>query len=156
VLAAGVLRGVVVAVLISLLVLLHELNHPRIVAAAPVPGLLVVRPEERLYFANARRVRERITAIVAAEQPPPRAVLLDLGAVNSLEVTALDQLAGLAEDLQGRGMNLWMAVPGQQPLEVVRRAAELLGRTSLEAGTGRLGVRVFARVEDAVSAHQGS
>ena len=81
-------------------------------AVAPVAGLLIVRPEERLYFANARRVRERITAIVAAEQPPPRVVLLDLGAVNSLEVTAPDQLAGLAEDLQGRGMNLWMAVPG--------------------------------------------
>src|SRR5512133_74937 len=45
VLTFGVLRGVLMAVLISLLVQLHELDHPRIVAVQSVPGLLVVRPE---------------------------------------------------------------------------------------------------------------
>ena len=71
VLALGVLRGVLVAVVISLLVLLHELNHPRSGAAVRAPGLLAVRPEERLYFANARRVCDRIAAMVAAIRPPP-------------------------------------------------------------------------------------
>ena len=69
VLTFGVLRGVLVAVLISLLVLLHELDHPRIVAVQSVPGLLVVRPEGRLFFANARRVVDRIGAIVVDQQP---------------------------------------------------------------------------------------
>jgi sulfate permease, SulP family len=152
VLAVGVLRGVLEAVLISLLVLLHELNHPRIVAGERAPGLLAVRPEGRLFFANARRVCDRIAAIAGARQPPPRVVLLDLSAVNDLEVTALERLAELAEALHGRGMALWVAAPSQGPLEMLRRAAELLSHTSLEA-TDRLGVRVFPRLEDAGTAY---
>jgi sulfate permease, SulP family len=69
VLTFGVLRGVLVAVLISLLVLLHELDHPRIVAGQLAPGLLVVRPKGRLFFANARRVVDQIGAIVVDQQP---------------------------------------------------------------------------------------
>jgi sulfate permease, SulP family len=154
VLAVGVLRGVLEAVLISLLVLLHELNHPRIVAGERAPGLLVIHPEGRLFFANARRVCDRIAAIAVGQRPPPRVVLLDLSAVNDLEVTALDRLADLAEDLHGRGMALWVAAPSQRPLEMLRRAAELLGRTDLQADTGRLGVRVFLSLDDAVATYE--
>jgi sulfate permease, SulP family len=154
VLATGVLRGVLVAVLISLLVLLHELDHPRIVAGERGPGLLAVRPEGRLFFANARRVCEHIAAIAADRRPPPRVVLLDLSAVNDLDVTALDRLADLAEDLHGQGMILWVAAPSQRPLEMLRRAAELLGRPSLQDASGRLGVRAFLSLDDAVAAYQ--
>jgi sulfate permease, SulP family len=154
VLTFGVLRGVLVAVLISLLVLLHELDHPRIVAGQLAPGLLVVRPKGRLFFANARRVCEHIAAIAADRRPPPRVVLLDLGAVNDLDVTALDRLADLAEDLHGQGMVLWVAAPSQRPLEMLRRAAELLGRPSLQDASGRLGVRAFLSLDDAVAACQ--
>jgi high affinity sulfate transporter 1 len=154
VLVFGVLRGVLEAVLISLLVLLHELDHPRIVAGERAPGLLVVRPEGRLFFANARRVVDRITAIVVDRRPPPRVVLLDLSAVNDLEVTALERLADLAEDLHGQGRALWVAAPSQRPLEMLRRGAELLGRNDLRADTGRLGVRVFMSLDDAVAAYQ--
>jgi len=47
-----------------------------------------------------------------------------------------------------------VAAPSERPLAMVRRAAELLGRTDLEADTGRLGVRVFPRLDDAVAAYQ--
>jgi sulfate permease, SulP family len=154
VLTFGVLRGVLVAVLISLLVLLHELDHPHIVAGQSAPGLLVVRPEGRLFFANARRVVDQIGAIVVDQQPPPRVVLLDLTVVPDLEITALDRLADLAEDLHGQGMILWAAAPSQRPLEMLRRAAELLGRTDLQSDTGRLGVRLFPTIDEAISAHR--
>jgi sulfate permease, SulP family len=154
VLAFGVLRGVLGAVLISLLVLLHELDHPRIVAGERAPGLLVVRPEGRLFFANARRVLDRITAIIAEQRPPPRVVLLDLSAVNDLEITALERLADLAEDLRGQGKALWVAAPSERPLAMLRRAAELLGRAGLQADTGRLGVRVFMSLDDALAAYR--
>jgi MFS superfamily sulfate permease-like transporter len=72
VLVLGVLPGVLVAVLISLLVLLHEPDHPRVVASERAPGLLVVRPEGRLFFANARRVFDHIAALAADHRPPPR------------------------------------------------------------------------------------
>jgi sulfate permease, SulP family len=155
VLVLGVLRGVLEAVVVSLLVLLHELDHPRIVAGERAPGLLVIRPEGRLFFANARRVVDRIAAIAADRRPQPRVVLLDLSAVNDLEMTALERLADLAEDLHGQGRALWVAAPSQGPLEMLRRSAELLGRTDLEADTGRLGVRVFLSLDDAVAAYEG-
>jgi sulfate permease, SulP family len=155
VLVLGVLRGVLEAVVISLLVLLHELDHPRIVAGERAPGLLVIRPQGRLFFANARRVVDRIAAIAADRRPQPRVVLLDLSAVNDLELTALERLADLAEDLHGQGRALWVAAPSQGPLEMLRRSAELLGRTDLEADTGRLGVRVFLCLDDAVAAYEG-
>ena len=69
--------------------------------------------------------------------------LLDLSVVPDLEITALDRLAALAEELHGQGRVLWVAAPGQGPLEMLLRAAELLGRTDLQADTGRLGVRLF-------------
>jgi hypothetical protein len=81
-------------------------------------------------------------------------VLLDFGAVNDLEITALDRLADLAEDFHGRDMTLWVAAPSQRPLEMLRRSAELLGRTDLRADTGRLGVRVFPSLDDAIAAYQ--
>jgi SulP family sulfate permease len=154
VLTFGVLGGVLTAVLSSLLVLLHELDHPRVVAGLRAPGLLVVRPEGRLFFANARRVVARIAALAADHRPPPRVVLVDLGAVNDLDITALERLADLAEDLHPQGRVLWVAAPSQRPLEMLRRAAELLGRTDLEADTGPLGVRVFPTLDDALAAHQ--
>ena len=36
---------------------------------------------------------------------------------------------------------------------MLRRAAELLGRTDLQADTGRLGVRVFPNLDDAIAAY---
>ena len=154
VLTFGVLRGVLAAVLISLLVMLHELDHPRVVAGQRAPGLLVVRPEGRLFFANARRVVDRIAALAADHRPPPRVVLLDLSAVNDLEITALERLADLAEDLHAQGRVLWIAAPSERPLEMLRRSAELLGRSDLQADTGRLGVRIFPGLPDAVAVYQ--
>jgi MFS superfamily sulfate permease-like transporter len=154
VLVFGVLPGVLVAVLISLLVLLHELDHPRVVASERAPGLLVVRPEGRLFFANARRVFDHIAALAADHRPPPRVVLVDLSAVNDLEITALERLADQAEELHRQGGALWAAAPSERPAEMLRRAGELLGRTDLQADTGRLGLRVFPSLEEAIAAYQ--
>jgi sulfate permease, SulP family len=154
VLTFGVLRGVLIAVLISLLTLAHEANHPRIVTDRPAPGLLVVRSEGRLYFANGRRVSEQILQLAIETEPAPRVVVLDADAVPDLEITALERLADLAEDLHGRGMALWVTGLSQRPYEMTRRAAELLGRTSLDTGSGPLGVRFFERLDQAVAAYE--
>ena len=74
-------------------------------------------------------------------------------AVNSLEATAAERLNDLAETFHAQGMTLWLAVPGPEPLEVIRHAGQLHGRDDLEADTGRLGVRVFLRLEDADAAY---
>ena len=53
-------------------------------------GLLIVRPEGRLYFGNAQDVTDRITALVAEHKP--RVVTLDLSRVPDIEYSALQML----------------------------------------------------------------
>jgi len=127
VLLLGVLNGILVAVLISLLVLLWELNHPPIVILgrdprsgayrritgdgdlASTPGLLIVRVESRLFFANARRVMARLRDVVVSGDPLPAVVVLDASAITDIDVTAADAFEQLRDDLAARGIDLWVA-----------------------------------------------
>ena len=54
------------------------------------PGLLIVRMEGRLFFADAQRVRDKIWQLV--EQAKPRVVVLDCRALLDIEYTALKML----------------------------------------------------------------
>ena len=53
-----------------------------------VPGLLVVRLEAPLFYRNATGVRDRIKKLVGAGDPLPHAVILDMGANDSLDSPA--------------------------------------------------------------------
>ena len=108
---------------------------------------------ERLFFANAGRVVDHIAAVAGNQQPPPRVVLVDLGAVNDLEITA-GAADGSCRELHRQGSALWAAAPNERPLQMLRRVAELLGRTDLQADIGRLGVRLFPNLDDAIAAYQ--
>jgi sulfate permease, SulP family len=117
-----------------------------------VPGLLAVRPEGRLFFANARRVVDRIAAI-AGDQRPRRGWCCWTSAPST--TSRSPRWSGWpTSQTASTGRALWVAAPSQRPLEMLRRAAELLGRSDLQADTGRLGVRVFPSLEDAVAAYE--
>ena len=92
-------------------------------------GLLLVRPEGRLFFVNAQYVAEQIWALVAHYQP--RVVAVDLSGVPDIEYSALEALKEGEERSRERGAVTWWLV-GLNPgvLEVVRRSglAERLGR----------------------------
>ena len=53
-------------------------------------GLLILRPEGRLFFANAQSVAEQIQALVAKHQP--RVLALDMSRVPDIEYSALQAL----------------------------------------------------------------
>jgi SulP family sulfate permease len=109
------------------------------------PGLLILRPEGRLFFANADRVVDRISPIVSHEQP--RVVLLDCRGVTDIEYTALRMLIDAEERLRSAGVTLWLAGLNPQVLEVVRRSAlgDRLGRA-----------RMFFNLDAAVHAYEQS
>src|SRR5579863_10239144 len=84
----GTLRGILVAVAISLLTLVYASNHPPVYAVGrkpgtdvfrpqsidnpgdeTIPGLLILRTEGRMTFASAPRVRERLRALVDDARP---------------------------------------------------------------------------------------
>ena len=160
VLGLGVLQGVLVAVIVSMLVVLYALNHPRVAilgrklgttvfrnhAVHPqdelFPGLTIVRPEAPLYFANARYVRDRVRAVVGEQEQPPAVVLLDLSAVPDFDTTAFDVVHELDEELRERGVALWLAALNTLP-------RDMLHRSGLEAAFEG---RRFRQVEEAVEA----
>jgi MFS superfamily sulfate permease-like transporter len=76
---------------------------------APIPGLLVVRPDGGLFFGNADRVRHAVADLAAASDPRPRVVCLVLSSSYHLGLPVLDALGVLQQDLHRSGVELWLA-----------------------------------------------
>ena len=121
----GVLPGIAIAVLLSILnVFRHawqpyeaELGrisglrgyydletHP---TAQRVPGLVVYRFAAPLIFANAKTFRKRVVRL--SRSPGTRWILVAAESVTDVDVTACDMLMKLTEDLQERGIALVFA-----------------------------------------------
>lgn len=123
----GPLVGVLVAVGLSALDLLHRVARPHdgVLAFVPgvagmhdvddyptarqVPGLLVYRYDSPLFFANAQDFLRRALAAVDAAATPVRWFLLNAEAVVTVDTTALDALESLADELDRRGIALALA-----------------------------------------------
>ena len=80
-------------------------------------GLLVVRPEGRLFFVNVQNVAERIGALVRQHQP--RVLALDLSRVPDIEYSALQTLMEDEQRLTEQGTEVWLA--GLNPAPATRR-----------------------------------
>jgi sulfate permease, SulP family len=95
----------------------------------PVPGLVIVRPESGLFFANADHVRDEIRAAVGRSRP--HAVVLDAETVPFIDVTAITMIEQLAGELEREGVQLVIArdIGGVQ--DVIARAQD--GNTTIPA-----------------------
>jgi sulfate permease, SulP family len=76
-------------------------------AAAPPNGIVVLRIENPLFFANADGIEAVVRA--AGRRDGTKAVVLDAEAAASIDVTAADMLGGLADRLEGRQVRLVLA-----------------------------------------------
>lgn len=125
VLLLGVEEGILLGVALSLAVLVWRSSHPHMAVVGRVPntehfrnidrhevatqpGLVALRVDESLYFANAQIVEAKIEQLVR-EQPKTRCVLLIMSAVNQLDTTALQMLTELEASLSARGISLQFA-----------------------------------------------
>src|SRR5262245_41349242 len=155
----GTLQGILVAIVISLIALAYQTADPpvHVLGRKPgtnvfrprssehpedesFPGLLLLRPEGRLFFANAERVAHKIRPLIEASKP--KVVALDLGGVFDLEYTALKALTDAEKRNRERGVLLWLVGLNPSVLDVVRRAplGEALGNE-----------RMFFTLEQAVA-----
>lgn len=139
----GPLAGLLVSVGLALFVVLYQANHPPVYVTAEEDGLLVVRVEAQLYFANAHRVADRVDALVT---PGTRVLLLDLGAVPDVDLTASGVLGELHDELARRGVALWFAALNRRPRRTLR------GTSDHDRLTGEH--RLFASVADALAQHR--
>ena len=69
--------------------------HPE---AIQDPGLLIARPDEELFFANAASIRKVVRRRIAASEIPIRTTILDLEMTNELDVPGTEMLAQLHEE----------------------------------------------------------
>lgn len=123
----GVLQGIVVAVLLSILQLFarawrpqwavlgqqeglpgfHDLRrHP---AARPVPGVLMIRWNAPLMFANATVFRALVREQLARSEPQPRWIVIAAEPITDLDTTAADMLRDLDLELNAQGIHLVFA-----------------------------------------------
>jgi SulP family sulfate permease len=125
VLLLGVEEGIMLGVVLSLAVLVWRSSHPHmaVVGRLPgtehfrnierhqvetLPGLVALRVDESLYFANAQLLEEKIETLIQTH-PDTRCLLLILSAVNQLDTTALGTLSELEKSLASRHIMLQFA-----------------------------------------------
>jgi len=147
VLVLGTLSGILVAIIVSVIGLASQTANPRVSVIGKKPGadvlrplspehpedetfdgLLIVRPEGRIFFMNADAIAERIRAFI--QQYRPRVVTLDMSRVPDIEYSALQKLVDIDRRAAGLGVEWWLAGLNPAVLEVVRKVglAERLGR----------------------------
>lgn len=151
----GVEVGILTGVVLSLAVLVWRSSHPHIAvvgrvpgtehfrntarhAVETVPGLLALRVDESLFFANATVLEDRIEALLR-QDATARRVLLICSAVNQIDTTALGVLTQLERSLAARGIEFMLA-------EVKGPVMDRLRPTELGQ---RLQQRLFISVHDA-------
>lgn len=140
VLLVDVLEGMIIGLLASLVLVIYRSSRPHIAALGrapgsegvfgsldrheefvPVPGVLIVRMDAPLYYANALTVRDRVRELVAEAEPPPRAIVFDLAAADDLDFTTAGVLAELVKDLREQGLAVRVANVHRPVLEAARR-----------------------------------
>jgi sulfate permease, SulP family len=104
VLGQGLLRGVMIGAIISLVLLIRRASRPHVALLGRIPGtrrfsdregspdnelipgVLIFRPESGLVYFNMDHVRDTILDKVRAEAVPPKLVVLDLSAAPRVDM----------------------------------------------------------------------
>jgi SulP family sulfate permease len=84
-------------------------NRERFPDALPVPGLLLVRLDAQLYFANAAFLRDTLLRLVDGASEPVRAVVIDASSIHDIDISALTTLREVQRTLAARGIALHLA-----------------------------------------------
>jgi high affinity sulfate transporter 1 len=156
----GTLEGIIAAVIASLASLLYYANHHEVyelgrkqdtdiyrpLRAHPddetFPGLLILRTEGLLYFANADRVVERASGLL--RDRPVRLIIFDGSAVPDFEYTAVHTFQVTFNKLAAEGTAVWLAALNPGALRTLEHAG---GTTGLPDDI------LYATVETAVNAY---
>jgi MFS superfamily sulfate permease-like transporter len=138
VLLLGILRGVMLAVVATLLMLIARVSKPaasvrgrrpgtdefvdleRHPDARPVSGVLVYRVDQPLIYFNVDHVRDDVVARVRAASPGPGLVVLELSLSPRLDLAAVNMLGELEEQLRLLGAQLRLAEVHSAALERLR------------------------------------
>jgi MFS superfamily sulfate permease-like transporter len=165
VLVLGMLGGIAFAIGLSMIVTLHRVVRPhtaelgqipgtdtfRDVArhpdAEPIPGLLVYRIDDELFFANAAFVVRDVRRRLIESEPPATALVIDAEGVSDIDTTAVQELEALIEDLEASDVTVTFARVRHQVRGMLQRAGieELVGDDA-----------IFLEVDEAVTHYRAT
>ena len=135
----GTLKGIIVAIVVSLVTLAYQVADPPVYVLRrkpgsnvfrpqspehpedeSFPGLLLLRPEGPIFFANAAQIAHKIEPLVREAQP--KVIAVDASGVLDLEYTALKMFAQIAKRQSQHGVQLWLVGMNPEVLAIVQRS----------------------------------
>jgi high affinity sulfate transporter 1 len=146
----GTLKGIVVAIIVSLVTLAYHVADPPVYVLRRKPGTNVFRPQSAehpedetfpallllrlvgpIFFINAAQIAHKIEPLVAQAQP--RVVAVDLSGVLDLEYTALKMFVEATRRQRDSGVQVWLAGMNPGVLAVVQKSplGDMLGRQGM-------------------------
>jgi MFS superfamily sulfate permease-like transporter len=148
VITLDVLPGLVIGVVASILLLVYRASRPRFSVmgsdpdlpgayedihrhpgAEPIPGVLIIRPDAPLFYANSQALRDTVTEMVRSSKDTIGTVILDLDANDELDITSTEALAKLIEELDRRDVRVALA-------HVHATAADMFRRSTRDGNPG--------------------
>ncbi len=163
VLIFGTIQGVLIGVVLSLIVLIARASNPQIPElgrargteyfnklsqypdSEQIPGLIIIRFDGPLYFASANALRERVHELIRGADEPVQELLLDMEAVNYVDLEGATMLHKVAIELVDQGLEMHLT-------RVDSSIIDLLQRAELYDGIGD--ARVHHRIAEAVDDYQ--
>jgi sulfate permease, SulP family len=146
----GTLQGIIIAIIVSMIALAHQVADPPVYVLGrkpgtnvfrphsdehpedeTFPGLLLLRLEGRVFFVNAEHIAEKIRLLI--EEAQPKVVAVHLRGVPDLEYTALKMLMDGEKRQRERGVKVWLVGMNPRVLDVVQRSplAQALGHDAM-------------------------
>lgn len=135
----GTLKGIIVAIVVSLVTLAYQLADPPVYVLRrkpgtnvfrpqspehpedeSFPGLLLLRPEGPIFFANAAQIAHKIEPLIKEAQP--KVVAVDSSGVLDMEYTAMKMFAQVAKRQREHGIQLWLIGMSPRVLGIVQRS----------------------------------
>jgi MFS superfamily sulfate permease-like transporter len=127
VLGSGILRGVLIGAVLSLLLLLRRASRPHVAVLARVPGtelfgdvernpeneqtagVLVFRVDSAILYFNAEYIREQFLEVLEAQRPPVRLAIWCLATTANVDLAGAEMLENLRSELENRNITLKLA-----------------------------------------------
>ena len=135
----GTMKGILVAIVVSLVTLAHQVANPAVYVLRRKPetnvfrpespdhpedesfaGLLLLRPEGPIFFANAAQIAHKIEPLVRETQP--KVIAVDASGVLDMEYSALKMFAEVAIRQREHGVRLWLIGMSPKVLATVQRS----------------------------------
>ena len=167
VLVVGVLGGIILAVILSLLLIIQKLMRPNDAVlgaiegidgfhaidqhenSETIPGLIVYRFDAPLFFANANYFVKHIRQLIAEAETPVEWFLVDAERVFDMDITAADIFRTLLDEFEREKIVLAIARASQPVYQMLERTG-LTDRIGTEHffPTVRTGVQAFIELKN--------